>query len=106
MPSSSIRDRNTRLGLQLFAFYALFYLAFVLVNAFAPQWGEWLIWGGLNLAVVWGLALIVLAFLLALVYGLLCADEREMDGQAKDAGRATASAHGSSDQGDSTGAQQ
>ncbi len=102
MPSSPIRDRNTRLGLQLFAFYALFYLSFVLVNAFAPQWGEWLIFGGLNLAIVWGFALILLAFLLALAYGLLCIDEREMDGPASDSGSAPASAHSANDHSDST----
>jgi uncharacterized membrane protein (DUF485 family) len=69
---SMIRDRNTRLGLRLFLLYALFYLAFVLVNAFAPAWGEWKVIAGLNLAVTWGFALIVFAFVLALIYGVLC----------------------------------
>ena len=65
-------DRNTRLGLRLFLFYALFYLAFVLVNAFAPTVGERPSIGGLNLAVLWGFVLIGLAFVMALIYGLLC----------------------------------
>jgi uncharacterized membrane protein (DUF485 family) len=69
---SMIRDRNTRLGLRLFVLYGLFYLAFVLVNAFAPTWGEWKVVAGLNLAVTWGFALIVFAFVLALIYGVLC----------------------------------
>ena len=75
MTEPTIQDRNTRLGLRLFVFYALFYLAFVLVNAFAPQAGEWQVVGGLNLAVVWGFALFGLAFVLALFYGLSCTPE-------------------------------
>ncbi|MCC7338644.1 MAG: DUF485 domain-containing protein [Pirellulaceae bacterium] len=75
MIDPSAQDCNTRLGLRLFLFYALFYLAFVLVNAFAPQLGEWQVVGGLNLAVTWGFALIGLAFILALIYGMACVPE-------------------------------
>lgn len=75
MIDPSIQNRNTRLGLRLFLFYALFYLAFVLVNAFAPQLGERQVVGGLNLAVLWGFALIGLAFVLALIYGMACTPE-------------------------------
>lgn len=75
MTDPTIQQRNTRLGLRLFLFYALFYLAFVLVNAFAPQMGEWQLVGGLNLAVLWGFALIVLAFVLAFIYGIACTPE-------------------------------
>ncbi len=73
MTSPTIQDRNTRLGLWLFLFYAAFYLAFVLVNAFAPTLGELQTVGGLNLAVLWGFVLIGLAFVMALLYGFLCA---------------------------------
>ncbi len=75
MIDPSAQVRNTRLGLRLFAFYALFYLAFVLVNAFAPQLGELQIVAGLNLAVLWGFAMIGLAMVLALVFGLACTPE-------------------------------
>ncbi|MEO8268479.1 MAG: DUF485 domain-containing protein [Aureliella sp.] len=71
----SVQDRNTRLGLRLFLFYALFYLAFVLVNAFAPQLSEWQLPGGLNLAVTWGFTLIGLAIVLAMFYGMACTSE-------------------------------
>lgn len=75
MTDPTIQYRNNRLGLRLFALYGLFYLAFVLVNAFAPQLGDLRVVGGLNLAVLWGFALIGLAFVLALIYGLACKSE-------------------------------
>ncbi len=79
MTVSEIQERNSRLGIRLFAFYSVFYLAFVLVNAFATELGEWKVVGGLNLAVLWGFALIGLAFVLALVYGVLCTNENESE---------------------------
>lgn len=79
MTASEIQQRNSLLGIRLFALYSVFYMAFVLVNAFAPELGEWKVVGGLNLAVLWGFALIGLAFLLALAYGVLCANENESD---------------------------
>lgn len=63
-------QRNTRLGLQLFALYAAFYAAFVLLNAFAPGVMDTKPLLGLNLAVLSGFALIVLALVLALIYGV------------------------------------
>ena len=73
-PSSS-RQYNSRLGLILFAFYLLLYLGFVFINAFAADWMEKIVLAGLNLAIVYGFALIVIALLLAGIYGLLCRAE-------------------------------
>jgi len=73
-------SKNARLGLGLFVFYLAFYVAFVLVNAFAPQTMEFtveLIVGSVNLAVLSGFALIVLAVVMALLYGALCKPEDE-----------------------------
>ena len=64
--------RNAHLGLWLFLVYLAFYAGFVLVNAFRPAWMEQTLAGGVNLAVWYGLALIVAAFLLALAYGWMC----------------------------------
>lgn len=64
-----------RLGLRLFAVYSFFYAGFVLVNAFAAPLNEWIPFGGLNLAIWWGFALIVGAFVLSLIYGFLAKDE-------------------------------
>lgn len=64
--------RNTRYGLGLFALYLLAYGAYVVVNAFAPEWMERTPVAGVNLAILSGFALIAAAFLLALLYGWLC----------------------------------
>lgn len=72
-------SRNARLGLLLFAIYSLIYFSFVLVNAFIPRLMNEVRWSGLNLATVWGMLLIFLAFGLALLYGLLCRQELPLD---------------------------
>ena len=72
MDTPSSQARNSRYGLILFSVYAVFYLGFVLVNAFAASWVEWVPMLGLNLAILWGFGLIALALILALVYGFLC----------------------------------
>jgi uncharacterized membrane protein (DUF485 family) len=64
------RRFNMRLALSLFALYSLVYAAFVLTNAFYPNAMETRPWGGLNLALLAGFGLIVMAILLAFIYGL------------------------------------
>ncbi|MEM9589535.1 MAG: DUF485 domain-containing protein [Planctomycetota bacterium] len=78
MPSSAdeARRSNARLGLWLFAIYLALYGGFVLINALAASWMETIVLAGLNLAIVYGFALIVIAFLMALLYGVLCKDDR------------------------------
>ena len=65
--------RNARYGLWLFFIYVLFYAGFVAISAFKFDALRAEI-GGVNLAVVYGLGLIVLAFLLALVYMAMTRD--------------------------------
>lgn len=79
MTSQATQDRNTRLGIILFFIYTAFYASYVFVNAFAASWSDWQVIAGLNLAVVWGFALIGLAFVLALIYGYSCS--RDVAGQ-------------------------
>jgi len=67
----AIQARNARLGLRLFAVYGLIYGLYVVVGAFMPGVMNARL-AGVNVAVVWGFGLIVLAFLMALVYGWLC----------------------------------
>ena len=69
------RQFNTRLGLILFVIYLVFYLGFVLINAFAADLMETETLAGLNLAIVYGFALIVVALVMALIYGLCCRNE-------------------------------
>ena len=70
-----IEERNARIGLRLFWFYAAIYFGFVLWNALAPASMEQTVLGGVSLAVVSGLAVIGLAVVLALLYGVLCRPE-------------------------------
>ncbi len=61
-----------RLGAWMFLLYALVYAGFVVVNLVRPGAMEIVLFGGLNLAVVYGFGLIVFALLLALVYSRAC----------------------------------
>lgn len=77
-------SRNARIGLALFFVYLLFYGGFVGLSAFAPSSMEWTPLPGINLAIIYGFLLIILALLLALIYGLVCnaeGDRRQGDGQ-------------------------
>lgn len=64
--------RNARVGLQLFTVYFLVYAGFVLLNAFWPRVMEWTPVAGINLAILYGLLLIVGALLMSFLYGWLC----------------------------------
>ena len=69
-----------RLGIWMFVFYSLFYASFVAINLYDPLIMEREVALGLNLATVFGMALIIVAFLQALVYDALCrARERLLD---------------------------
>ncbi len=63
---------TTRIGLILFAIYTAVYIGFVVVNTFASGLIESVEFAGLNLAILYGLGLIVLAFVQAMLYGWLC----------------------------------
>jgi uncharacterized membrane protein (DUF485 family) len=82
-PPSSARQFNSRLGLILFVIYLAFYLGFVLINAFAADVMETIVLAGLNLAIVYGFALIVIALLLAGIYGVMCRAEPSEPGKAR-----------------------
>lgn len=66
---------KSRLGMRLFCVYASFYLLFVLINLFQPNLMEIVVVAGLNLAVVYGMLLIVAALVLALFYDRACRRE-------------------------------
>jgi uncharacterized membrane protein (DUF485 family) len=69
---ASTITRNARHGLRLFVLYCVFYAGFVIVNAFRPDWMEKSPLAGINLAVLYGFALILGALVMSLVYGWLC----------------------------------
>lgn len=61
-----------RLGIRMFAFYALFYAGFVLINLLSPQTMGDIVLFGLNFATVYGFGLILLAVAQALIYHVMC----------------------------------
>ena len=64
--------RNARYGLALFFIYVIVYALFVYLSAFRADLMAWQPMGGVNLAVWYGLGLIVFAIVLAVIYMLLC----------------------------------
>lgn len=69
--AAHIAARNARYGLILFVIYCLIYGGFVGVSAFAPELLE-INLGGINLAIWYGLLLIVAAMVMAIIYTFLC----------------------------------
>jgi uncharacterized membrane protein (DUF485 family) len=65
-------SRNARYGLWLFSLYLLLYGIYVALNTFAPEVMDAIPFAGVNLAILYGLGLIVAAIILALVYAWLC----------------------------------
>ena len=68
-------SRNARIRAILFSIYVLLYGGFVFANALTPDVMDIQPLDGINLAIVYGLALIIGAFVLAIIYGMLCRPE-------------------------------
>ncbi|HEY7117992.1 MAG TPA: DUF485 domain-containing protein [Tepidisphaeraceae bacterium] len=66
---------NARLGLVLFTVYFVLYLGFMGIATFAHEAFASTPFGGVNLAILYGMGLIVAALVLALVYLRLCKPE-------------------------------
>ncbi len=68
-----------RLGVIMFFIYAAIYSAFTAINVISPRIMETIVFSGLNLAVVYGFGLIIVALIMALVYNAACsAREKSM----------------------------
>ena len=70
--NSSDSRAKARLGLFMFALYGIVYAGFVLINTIAPDVMERIAFAGLDLAVIYGMGLIVLAVVLGLIYSQIC----------------------------------
>ena len=69
---------KTKLGLIMFAMYVFVYAGFIIINTFFSKWMAIDI-GKINLAIFYGIGLIVLALIMALIYNFLCTKkENEM----------------------------
>lgn len=83
-PAASFK---TSLGVKMFIAYALIYAGFIFINLFSPLSMEKEIMMGLNLAVVYGFGLIIIALVLAVVYNQVCnSKEAELAGTEKKGG--------------------
>lgn len=64
----AVVSHNTRMGVVLFTVYVVFYAGFMALSAFSYEVMARPVLAGVNLAVVYGFALILVALILALVY--------------------------------------
>jgi len=64
---------KTRLGVVMFIIYTIIYAGFVFTNVLTEgEAMQIIVFMGLNLAVVYGMGLIILALVLALIYNAMC----------------------------------
>ncbi|MBI5960460.1 MAG: DUF485 domain-containing protein [Chloroflexi bacterium] len=72
LESDNAADPKAKLGLVLFFVYSLVYVGFIIINTLSPKtMGESIVLG-LNLAVVYGFGLILLAIVMGLIYNIMC----------------------------------
>ena len=64
--------KKTKLGLILFAGYCVIYAGFVAINIISPKMMGEIVFSGLNLAMVYGFALIFIAIIMGLIYNQIC----------------------------------
>jgi uncharacterized membrane protein (DUF485 family) len=72
-----------RLGVILFFIYGAIYAAFVILNIADASLMEAIIVGGLNLAVIYGFGLIIVALIFALAYNRACGKKESSMAGAK-----------------------
>lgn len=64
--------RKSRIGIRMTILYSIVYGGFVVLSVFQPTWMGVRAVLGLNLAVSYGLGLIIIAIVFALIYNHLC----------------------------------
>ena len=79
-------DWKATLGIKLFWLYCVIYMGFVGIAVFSPETMNKTVLAGTNLAIIYGLGLIIFAIILGLVYNHLCTrkeDAMSQDGESK-----------------------
>jgi uncharacterized membrane protein (DUF485 family) len=69
--SNTSEQRKSNIGVWMTLLYSIVYGGFVLVSVFTPAWLGVSVFMGLNLAIVYGLGLILIALVFALIYNQL-----------------------------------
>ena len=70
-------EYKASLGLKLFALYGAIYLGFILVNVLKPELMKTEVLLGVNLAIIYGFALIILAVVMGLIYNYVCTKKED-----------------------------
>lgn len=74
--------KKTRLGIYFFFIYFFFYAGFVAIGVLNYELLAFEVIGGVNLAIFYGIGLILFAIILGILYNFLCSryeDEKEED---------------------------
>lgn len=75
-------DKKAKLGVKFFFIYLFFYAGFVAIGVFNYELLAYPVFGGINLALFYGIGLIVFAVLLGIVYNFFCSRyEDDMNGE-------------------------
>ncbi len=69
---------KTRLGIIMFAIYTPIYLAFILISVISPSTMSKDV-GSLNVAIVYGFGIIILAIIQAVIYNNICSAKERHD---------------------------
>jgi len=87
----SLTKRKSSLGIRLFFIYLICYAGFVAIGVFQYELLAIPVVGGLNLALAYGIGLIVFAVVLGVVYNYYCSkyeDEAEQISEIEEGGTA------------------
>ena len=68
---------KAKLGVYMFFFYVIIYAGFIVINVASSKLMELILFAGLNLAVVYGFGLIVLAIVMGIIYNNLCTKKED-----------------------------
>lgn len=68
---------KAKLGIKLFWLYCIIYMGFVGIAVFAPQAMKAPVLAGTNLAIIYGMGLILFAIILGLVYNHACTKKED-----------------------------
>ena len=70
-------DWKAKLGIKLFWLYCIIYMGFVSIAVFAPNLMKTPVLAGTNLAIIYGMALIIFAIILGLIYNHVCTKKED-----------------------------
>ena len=70
-------DWKAKLGIKLFWLYCVIYMVFVGIAVFATEAMKKPVLAGTNLAIIYGLGLIIFAIILGLIYNHLCTKKED-----------------------------